>query len=263
MSDTDGLQRIAALRIDGGERREFDDSVIVEAPIAFTYNGIAHAVMLATPTDLDDFALGFSLSEGIVDEASQLQLVEIRRNAQGIALELAVPQHCFDRLASRNRQFVGASGCGLCGLGSLEQTLRPAPVVTDEHRVRIGDIVEGMRRLHDAQPLNRKSGGVHAAAWVTHGSLCIREDVGRHNALDKLVGAMARTSRDDGFLALSSRASYELVHKAACASIGIVAVISAPTTLAIELAERSNITLIAFARGEQMNVYSHSWRIDG
>src|SRR5207237_109369 len=146
VSDTDGLQRIAALRIDGDARREFDDSVIVETPVAFAYNGIAHAVMLATPTDLEDFALGFSLGEGVVD---------------------------------------------------------------------------GMRRLQDAQPLNRESGGVHAAAWVTRDSLCVREDVGRHNALDKLVGALARNKRDDGFLALSSRASYELVHKAACAGIGI------------------------------------------
>ncbi|WP_133500576.1 formate dehydrogenase accessory sulfurtransferase FdhD [Cognatilysobacter terrigena] len=258
---SDALGRRAALRVDGAGRHAFDDAVIAEQPIAFAYNGLAHAVMLATPADLDDFALGFSLNEGIVDEASQLRLVDVQRSTQGIALELAVSQDCFDRLASRRRHLAGASGCGLCGLESLQQTLREPPAVRDDTRVRATDIVDGMRRLQEAQPLNRESGGVHAAAWVSGRDLLVREDVGRHNALDKLVGALARTARPSGFLALSSRASYELVHKAACAGMGVVAVISAPTTLAIDLAERSGITLVAFVRGEQMNVYSNTWRI--
>ncbi|GAB1594630.1 formate dehydrogenase accessory sulfurtransferase FdhD [Lysobacter claricitrinus] len=262
MNTAAGLRTLRALRIDAGTRHEFDDQAVVETPVGFAYNGIAHAVMLATPTDLEDFALGFSLGEGIIDDATQLQIVEVRHGVQGIALELAVPQACFDRLASRSRQLAGASGCGLCGLESIEQTLRPAPTVGDERHVRVGDIVDGMHRLEAAQPLNRGSGGVHAAGWIATGSLCVREDVGRHNALDKLIGALARDPRPHGFLALSSRASYELVHKAACAGIGVVAVISAPTTLAIALAERCNVTLVAFARGAQMNVYSHAWRLD-
>ncbi|WP_162823622.1 formate dehydrogenase accessory sulfurtransferase FdhD [Lysobacter sp. TY2-98] len=265
MSDLppDALRRHEALRIDASGRHAFADTVIAELPIAFAYNGLAHAVMLATPADLDDFALGFSLNEGIVDDASQLRLVEQQRSSEGIALELAIPQACFDRLAERTRHLAAGSGCGLCGLESLQQTLREPPDVRDDAQIDAAAIVAGMRRLQDAQPLNRESGGVHAAAWIAGDALLVREDVGRHNALDKLVGALARVSRPSGFLALSSRASYELVHKAACAGMGVIAVISAPTTLAIDLAERSGITLVAFVRGEQMNVYSHAWRIRG
>lgn len=265
MSDSlpDALGRRSATRLDAGGRHAFTDTVIAETPIALAYNGVAHAVMLATPADLEDFALGFSLSEGIVDAPSQLALVEQRVSADGIALELAVPQACFDRLAARTRRLAGASGCGLCGIASIEQAVRPAPRVRCEARISALSILDGMRRLHDAQPLNRQSGGVHAAAWISTASMTVREDVGRHNALDKLVGALARMPRPHGFLALSSRASYELVHKAACAGIGVMTVISAPTTLAIDLAGRCGITLVAFAREAQMNVYTHAWRIDG
>jgi formate dehydrogenase accessory protein FdhD len=201
------------------------------------------------------------LSEGIIDDATQLRVVEHRADANGIAIEMGIPQHCFDRLATRARPLAAGSGCGMCGLESLQHALREPPSVQDDNRVAAGTVLAGMRRLADAQPLNRQSGGVHAAAWITRDALLVREDVGRHNALDKLIGALARGGRGAGFLALSSRASYELVHKAACAGMGVVAVISAPTTLAIELAERSGITLVAFARDDQMNVYSHAERI--
>ncbi|HQW65102.1 MAG TPA: formate dehydrogenase accessory sulfurtransferase FdhD, partial [Pseudomonadota bacterium] len=151
--------------------------------------------------------------------------------------------------------------CGLCGVESLQAAMRAAPPVPWGQRSSADAIAQGVRALAGAQDLNRRSGGVHAAGYVHDGGILVREDVGRHNALDKLVGALRRGDRGTGFLVLSSRASYELVHKAACAGIGIVVAISAPTTLAIDLAQSSGITLVAFARGEQMNVYTHADRI--
>ena len=255
------LREMLALRIERGERQAFSDAVIEDAPIALLYNGVSHAVMMATPADLEDYALGYSLSEGIVEDPGELRYVEALDTGMGIVVEMLLPQARFDRLHERRRAGVGASGCGLCGVESLQAAMRPAPPVPWGQRSSADAIAQGVRALAGAQDLNRRSGGVHAAGYVHDGGILVREDVGRHNALDKLVGALRRGDRGTGFLVLSSRASYELVHKAACAGIGIVVAISAPTTLAIDLAQSSGITLVAFARGEQMNVYTHADRI--
>lgn len=255
------MAQCRALRIDAGERGEFIDEVIEERPIALSYNGVAHAVMMATPTDLQDFALGFSLGEGIVDSPAQWRVVEAMRTEAGLVLEMIVPQANFDRLTQRQRTMTANSGCGLCGSESLQAAMRPAPVVDSALRVSVDDITRAVDALAGQQALNRRSGGVHAAGFAHADGLLVREDVGRHNALDKLVGARARAGLDEGFLVLSSRASYELVHKAATAGIAVVAAISAPSTLAIETAQRCGIMLACFVRGGQMTVYSHPQRL--
>ena len=261
MSMQQALRPCKAIRIDHGQRSEFDDQVIEEQPIAMLYNGVSHAVMMATPSDLEDFALGFSLSEGVIENIEQFSFIESVKNDFGISVEMAIPHAQFDLLAERRRNTAGASGCGLCGIESLQAAMRPAQYVNTSQQIDVADITQGLQALSERQFLNQKSGGVHAAGFVHSDGILVREDVGRHNALDKLIGALAKQNPGDGFLVLSSRASYELVHKAATAGIGIVVAISAPTSMAIQLAENCGITLICFARGEQMNVYSHPARI--
>jgi formate dehydrogenase accessory protein FdhD len=265
------LQPVRALRLRAddraphAERAPHLDHVIVEAPVALLYNGESFAVMMATPESLDDFALGFALSEGIVADASEFRLVDVVRRDEGAALHAAIPQARFDALAQRRRGLEGRSGCGLCGVESLQAALRPVPRVATGPTVDVNDIRVALAALARQQPLNALSGGVHAAGFAHAGGLLVREDVGRHNALDKLVGAMARhvpaLAADAGFLVITSRASYEIVHKAATAGIGLVVAISAPTDLAIRTAEAAGVTLAAFARGDSINVYTHPQRI--
>ena len=258
----DGLKSVTGLRVDGEQRQSFADQVVEETPVAMLYNGQSYAVMMTTPSDLGDFALGFALTEGVVENAAEFQLVDCLRGDHGISLQAAIPQHRFDALEQRSRNLAGRSGCGLCGVENLEAAIRPVRKVESDARVSFDEISEGLRRLALAQPLNRISGGVHAAGFVRAGGILVREDVGRHNALDKLVGALAKAGRpDNGFLVMSSRASYEIVHKAAAAGIAIVVAISAPTDLAIRLADEAGITLVAFARGSSMTVYTHSDRL--
>jgi formate dehydrogenase accessory protein FdhD len=266
----DGLRTIETLRFDGDRRTAREDWVIEETPIALLYNGLSFAVMMATPTDIEDFALGFALCESIVERVDEFRLVDVVRHAQGIALHAAIPQSRYDALQSRQRTLEGRSGCGLCGVSSLEAALRPARRVGAGLRLRASDVHDGLAHLAQSQPLNARTGGAHAAAFVAGGIALAREDVGRHNAVDKVVGALfsaATTQSVDtpavgsGFLAVTSRASYEIVHKAANAGIAVIAAMSAPTALAIAHAEAAGVTLIAFARNGQMNVYSAPERI--
>ncbi|BDU17398.1 formate dehydrogenase accessory sulfurtransferase FdhD [Lysobacter auxotrophicus] len=257
------LQPVQALRLRADDREPHADRVIVETPVALLYNGESFAVMMATPESLEDFALGFALSEGVVGDASEFRLVDIVRHEGGIALHAAIPQARFDALAERRRGMEGRSGCGLCGVESLQAALRPVPHVASPVRVDVATIRAALDALAAQQPLNALSGGVHAAGFAHAGGLLVREDVGRHNALDKLVGAMshAAIAPDAGFVVITSRASYEIVHKAATAGIGVVVAISAPTDLAIRTAEAAGVTLAAFARGDSLNLYSHPARI--
>lgn len=259
------LRPVRALRLSGDRRAGLEDRVIVEAPVAFLYNGESFAVMMATPESLQDFALGFALSEGIVASPDEFHLVDIVHHDEGVALHAAIPQRRFDALQERRRGMEGRSGCGLCGVESLQAALRPVPRVATPATVTTAAIRAALAELALQQPLNTQSGGVHAAGFVHAGGLLVREDVGRHNALDKLIGAMATQAKplaaEAGFLVITSRASYEIVHKAATAGIGIVVAISAPTDLAIHTAEDAGITLAAFARGDLLNVYTHADRI--
>jgi FdhD protein len=253
----EGLHAVEALRVARQARTAFEDRVAVETPIALVYNGEPHAVMMATPLDLEDFALGFSLTEGIVASAHELELVERGESELGISLQLLIPHACLEALRTRRRGLEGRSGCGLCGLETLDAAVRPVPRVAQGVVDRGSGNHDAVERLAQSQVLNAASGGVHAAAWVEPGALRVREDVGRHNALDKLVGSLARAPAGPGFLLMSSRASYEIVHKAAMAGISVVAALSAPTDLAIRIARDAGMTLVAFARGGSMTVYAN------
>ena len=268
---TQGLAAARTQRIHTNRRDERLDQVIQETPVAFVYNGVPFAVMMATPCDLGDFALGFALAEGIVESAVEFELVDVLRSGRGVTLQGLIPAARFEALQARRRNLAGRSGCGLCGVEALEEAVRPLPRVESMARIGRGTISAGMQALARGQVLNRMTGGAHAAAFIAadHAAL-VREDVGRHNALDKVIGALAsvRPGRDalfahtsTGFAAITSRASWEILHKAAHAGIAVVAAISAPTSLAIEAADASGITLVAFARDESMNVYTHTERV--
>ena len=265
-----GLSRARTQRVRDALKAEAFDEVIEEVPVALLYNGVPYAVMMATPCDLEDFALGFALSEGIIERAGEFELVDCLRNEHGVSLQALIPHARFEALEGRKRNLAGRSGCGLCGVESLIEAVRPVPRVHSDVRIESALIEQGLRQLAKRQPLNERSGGVHAAAYAHANGILVREDVGRHNALDKLIGGLARDAdagassawrAQTGFLAITSRASYEIVHKAATAGIVVVAAISAPTSLAIELAEEAGVTLIAFARANAMNVYTHPRRL--
>jgi formate dehydrogenase accessory protein FdhD len=260
-----GIRALNALRIGEAARSEHADHVVTEVPVALVYNGVPFAVMLATPCDLADFALGFALSEGIVANADEFELVDVLTTGGGITLQGLIPAQRFEALHARRRSLAGRSGCGLCGIEALEDAVRPVPVVSADPRLNRAHVSAGMRVLAAHQPLNSLTGGAHAAAFIAADrSGIVREDVGRHNALDKLIGALAldrNTRASDGFLAITSRASWEIVAKAAHAGIAVIAAISAPTSMAVEAADAAGITLIAFARDAAMNVYTHARRV--
>ncbi|MEG3792447.1 formate dehydrogenase accessory sulfurtransferase FdhD [Lysobacter sp. CCNWLW3] len=241
------------------------DAIAAEVPIAVVYNGMPFAVMMATPEDLADFALGFSLSEGIVANADELRIDEIASSLEGIALQLSIPEPRAAALEQRRRNLQGRSGCGVCGTESIEAVLRPPPRVGDSAPIRVEALHRALRELRERQPLNALTGATHAAAWAGRdgGVALVREDVGRHNALDKLIGALVATGHDplQGFAVVTSRASYEMAMKAAQAGIPLLAAISAPTALAIALADSAGLTLIGFARDDGHAVYTHAQRL--
>lgn len=237
------------------------ETLVDEVPVALVYNGISHAVMLATPADLEDFALGFSLSEGILAEPGQLYDVEIADCADGMEVHLEIASERFAALKERRRALTGRTGCGLCGVESLQAAVRrPAPV-RRAAPVAASAVHRALGLLEEYQPLRGMTGAAHAAAWVSpQGTMeLVREDVGRHNALDKLIGAMARKRMDPaaGFAVVTSRASVEMVQKAASAGIGLLAAVSAPTAFAVRLAEDCGLTLVAWARAGRLTAYSH------
>jgi len=239
------------------------DVLAEEVPVALVYNGISHAVMLATPQDLEDFALGFSLSEGIVDSAAEVYGIEVIAQENGLALQLEVATSCFQRLKEKRRNLTGRTGCGLCGSESLDHALRlPLNKVKQLTTINQQAIKAALTNIRVQQRLQGLTGATHASAWVNAEGevLLLREDVGRHNALDKLIGAMAKIDSQSaqGFILTTSRASYEMVQKTVSAGCNILVAISAPTGLAIRMAEQSNLTLVGFAREQGFVVYSHA-----
>lgn len=245
-----------------------EDFVAEEVPVAMVYNGATFAVMMASPHDLDDFALGFSLTERLVQDASQLLQLETHDLLEGIELAMKVTDNApgahLDK--ERERLLPGRSGCGICGTRELENAIRHDGAVGAGTRMSRDALEQALRELVDRQPMNLATGAVHAAAWAdTEGHLLVvREDVGRHNALDKLIGAIRRAGIDvdAGFALVTSRASYEMVTKAASAGISLLAAISAPTALAVELARSAGITLVGFTRPGSHNVYTHPQRLE-
>ncbi|MCK0511402.1 formate dehydrogenase accessory sulfurtransferase FdhD [Aromatoleum buckelii] len=252
--------------IDGDATRE-EDLVAEEVPAALVYNGFSHAVMMTTPQDLEDFALGFSLSEGIINEARELYDIEVVDHPLGSEVQMRIAGERFAGLRQRRRAMAGRTGCGLCGVESLEQIAgRPLGTVdAGRGALQARALSRAQAELHARQHLFHLTGAVHAAAWCgLDGAVeFVREDVGRHNALDKLIGAVAASGSafGDGFVLMTSRASYEIVQKAAAVGIAVVAAVSAPTGMAVRLAEAAGVTLIGFARGERHSVYSHPQRI--
>jgi FdhD protein len=238
-----------------------------EVPIAFEYNGISHAVMLATPADLHDFAVGFSFSEGIA-APSQCYGVEVHEGAAGITLSIDIAASAFGRLKQHRRTLAGRTGCGICGAESLDQVLRPLPDLSArQFTIEPAALARAHAGLADVQPLQRATGAAHSAVWcgVDGTIVCAREDVGRHNALDKLIGALLRGGFEPaaGFALVTSRASVEMVQKSAAAGIAVLAAVSAPTALAVSVADRCGQTLIGFARGAAFSVYTHGGRVAG
>jgi len=247
-----------------GQVLEHKDQVAEEVPVALVYNGVSHAVMLATPQDLEDFALGFTLAEGIISSQSDLYSIEVVPQFNGIELQIEIASACFQRLKEKRRSMTGRTGCGLCGSDSLAQALRmPSASQLSElnHAKRLEIKPEvlsiAFNAIKASQVLQEVTGATHASAFVDVDGkiLLLREDVGRHNALDKLVGAIKKQSLDAGFVLTTSRASYEMVQKTASAGIGILVAISAPTGLAIRVAEQLGITLIGFTREHSFVAY--------
>lgn len=247
-----------------GLRQRVDDWIASEVPIALHYNGRPHVVMMATPSDLEDFALGFSLSEGIIATPADLRSIKVSELLEGIVVDIHIPTARANLLVERRRNLTGQSSCGICGTQDLAEVLRTPPVVRSAMRLGPLALQRALAALPRQQPINALTGATHAAAWVdAAGDIgVVREDVGRHNALDKLIGALAAAGiqGESGALIVSSRASYEMVQKAATAGIGIVVAISAATALAIQIAESTGITLIGYARQDRQVVYSHPER---
>jgi len=241
------------------------DYVAEERPVALHYYRLPYVVMLASPADLEDLGVGFTLSEGIVDAADEIREVELVSDGDALAVHLNITGERLSRILQRQRNLTGRTGCGLCGVESVEEAIRhPAPV-RDGVRVTSAEIHAELARLHSQQPLNLKTGSVHAAAWALPGKgiQLVREDVGRHNALDKVIGALTRSGTDlsAGYLIITSRASYEMVQKAATVGVSLIVAVSAPTALAIDLALKANVTLIGFARADRHVVYAHPQRL--
>ena len=254
-----GVVRLEVTDCQNQQRLARQDFVAQEVPVALVFNGISHAVMMATPADLEDFALGFSLTEGLIDSPQELYSVDAREVAEGIELHLQVSSACEWRLKERRRTLAGRTGCGLCGTDSLSQVrrvLKPVQSVAFNEQA----ILNAGLAMQSRQTLQQLTGATHAAAWVNPSGviLRVREDIGRHNALDKLIGDLIRNQVEPhtGFLCISSRASFEMVQKTVVLGAGLLAAVSAPTALAVALAQEHNLALAGFVRDNHLVAYS-------
>ncbi len=258
-------QQSTVERWQGSQHSLQQDYIAEEVPVSLVYNGVPHVVMLATPTNLEEFTLGFSITEDIIKDPSELLSTRIYNRSNGIEVYLQIPKQRFDCLTDKGRNLTGRTGCGLCGTSTLQQVIRRPNPVSDGLTLSAHDLLFALTDIKHRQNLNQLTGSVHAAAWAIPGQSVseLREDVGRHNALDKLIGLLLRTNKDltSGFVIVTSRASFELVQKAACVGITTLAAMSAPTGLAIRLADEAGLTLIGFARDDQYVIYTHPQRL--
>jgi FdhD protein len=242
-----------------------DRSIPEETAVALTYNGGTYAVMMTTPQDLKDFAVGFSLSEGIIGSPADIESLDIVRLNDGVELRMWLNQPKADRLQERRRHIAGPTGCGLCGIDSIAEAIRPAAIVERGQQFSSEQIMAAMQNVPSRQKLNIETRAVHAAAFwnPARGIVALREDVGRHNALDKLAGALARASIDasKGIILLTSRVSVEMVQKSAAIGAPLMVSVSAPTALAVRMADAAGITLAAIARADGFEVFTHPSRI--
>ncbi|EOW6410805.1 formate dehydrogenase accessory sulfurtransferase FdhD [Cronobacter sakazakii] len=239
------------------------DWLAEEVPVALVYNGISHVVMMASPKDLEIFALGFSLSEGIVESSHEIYGMDIIHGCNGIEIQVELSSRRFMELKARRRNLAGRTGCGVCGVEQLNDIVRPLAPLPFTQTFSLDNLDGALRQLASVQPVGELTGCTHAAAWLTpQGDIAGgHEDVGRHVALDKLLGRRAREAWQQGAVLVSSRASYEMVQKAATCGVEILFAVSAATTLAVEVAERCNLTLVGFSRPGRATIYTHPQRL--
>jgi FdhD protein len=262
----ESMQPLSRLRWRVADGAEVEPRLAAEeAPIALVHQATTTAVMMATPADLEDLGLGFSLSEGIVGSPADIQDVEVHHGADGVEVRLWLSGDCSEQLAARRRHLAGPTGCGLCGVESLAAAAKPArPIPATDFKVSPAALLDAMAGLDGAQPLGRATRAAHAAAlWRPDGELVVREDVGRHNALDKLIGATCRRGGGArGVLLLTSRVSVEMVQKAAVLGAPVICAVSAPTALAVRTAQAAGLTLVGVARADGFEVFTRPDRID-
>lgn len=259
------LKTVECTKVKSGSASVSTRALPEETPVALVYDGSTHAVMMATPQDLEDFAIGFSLSEGQIDSANEITSLDIVEQDTGIELRMWMAPSAGHRLAVRRRAMLGPTGCGICGVESLEQALPALTPVQSDLKISAVQIEAAMASMAPAQRLNAEARALHAAGFWTleRGLVMLREDVGRHNALDKLAGGMARasTSTTDGILVMTSRISIELVQKAAIMGAPVLVAVSAPTALAVRTADAAGITLVGIARDDSFEIFTHPQRI--
>ncbi|WP_391565756.1 formate dehydrogenase accessory sulfurtransferase FdhD [Serratia proteamaculans] len=239
------------------------DWLAEEVPVALVYNGISHVVMMCTPKDLEAFALGFSLSEGIIESPRDIYSIEINQTCNGLEVQIELSSRRFAGLKERRRAMAGRTGCGVCGIEQLADIFRPLPALPFTQTFSLTNLDRALGQLKQVQAVGQLTGCTHAASWISpQGELlggC--EDVGRHVALDKLLGVRAKQDWQQGAVLVSSRASYEMVQKSAMCGVEILFVVSAATSLAVEIAERSNLTLVGFSKPGRATVFTHPQRI--
>lgn len=261
------LEPVTAMRVAGGLWHPVARVLPEEVPVALVYDGTTHAVMMASPADLEDFAVGFSLTEGKVGSVAEIAELEVVPHASGVEARMWLAPAAARRTVERRRALLGPTGCGLCGIDSLEAAVPAVPAVGEGPRLSAADVAAAVASLRPAQRLNAEARAMHAAGFWTQrdGLVVAREDVGRHNALDKLVGAVARGGADpaSGVVVLTSRLSVEMVQKVAALGAAVVAAVSAPTALALRTAAAAGITVVAVARQDGFEVFVRPDRIDG
>lgn len=267
MTDSDSSTSVAArLSVRAGVATPGHRALPEEVPVALSFGGTTQAVMMATPADLEDFGIGFALSEAIIGTAADVVELDIVEADQGFDVQMRLADEVQGAFAARRRKMAGPVGCGLCGIESIDEALRALPARSEvELELDPGDVREAVRSLSMQQKLRAETGAVHAAGFYhpDKGMLCVREDVGRHNALDKLIGALARTGLTpaDGAIVITSRVSVDMVQKAVIAGTGVLIAVSAPTALAVRTAEAAGLTLVAVARGADFEVFTRPNRI--